>query len=214
MRRTTTKNTRTNARKNTTKVLASVVLVAGAASVAGLGTFGSFTDTTSASENVSNGRIDIDLTQGDKAVLVEATGLVPGDTAQRAVTLTRGSKEGASEKFGTVSLSTVGSQSNALTSDTTNGLKLSVDQCSVPWVTAADNSLTCSGTTTSVLASSPVIGTNRSLPVATTALNGADKVSYLRLQLVLPTAADNTFQGLTNGIGFTFDATQRANENR
>ena len=39
------------------KVCASVVLVGGAASVAGLGTYGSFTSTTTASESVSSGKV-------------------------------------------------------------------------------------------------------------------------------------------------------------
>lgn len=54
---------RTLTRKNATKVFASVVLVAGAASVAGLGTYGSFTSTTSASETVTNGKVVIGLNQ-------------------------------------------------------------------------------------------------------------------------------------------------------
>jgi hypothetical protein len=38
--------------------------------------------------------------------------------------------------------------------------------------------------------------------------------SNLRLQLVLPSTADNPFQGLSNVITFTFDATQRTAEFR
>ena len=118
-------------RKNVTKVLASVVLVGGAASVAGLGTFGSFTDTTTASQAVSTGIVDIDLTQhATRGLDVAATNLVPGDTIQRAVRLTRSS---TTEKFGTVTLSTSGATANLLTTDTANGLKVKVDQCSVPW---------------------------------------------------------------------------------
>lgn len=51
------------ARKHPTKVHASVVLVAGAASVAGLGTFGAFISTTAASEAVSAGHVEINLTK-------------------------------------------------------------------------------------------------------------------------------------------------------
>ena len=78
-------------RKNVTKVLASVVLVGGAASVAGLGTFGAFTSTTSATESVSAGRVVIDMTnQAARGLDIAASNLVPGDTIQRAVQLTRG----------------------------------------------------------------------------------------------------------------------------
>ena len=44
-------------------------------------------------------------------------------------------------------------------------------------------------------------------------LNAA-ATSYLRVTLSLPESADNTFQGLSNTIKFTFDATQRTAEAR
>jgi hypothetical protein len=199
---------RTSSSKMAAKILASVVLVGGAASVAGLGTFGSFTSTTSASETVSTGKVVLGLTQhATMGTTVAATNLVPGDTIQRAVTLTR---SGDSETFGSVKLSTSALTPNVLSSDATNGLQLTVDACSTAWVKAATtNALTCSGTTTSVLATRPVIGSTLDLPVAATQLN-ASSAANLRVQMVLPTGADNSFQGLSNAITFTFDATQRA----
>jgi spore coat-associated protein N len=199
-------------RKNTAKIFASVVLVGGAASVAGLGTFGSFTDTTSVDQSVGAGKVDIGLSQHATAgTTVAATNLVPGDTIQRAVTLTRSAE---TEKFGSVLLTTTAGTANLLSSDATNGLQLKVDQCSVAWVKAADASLTCSGTTTAVLASRAVTGANLDLAAATTALNAVGAASNLRLQLSLPVSADNNFQGLNNVITFKFDATQRTAENR
>ena len=38
----------------------------------------------------------------------------------------------------------------------------------------------------------------------------AHSVDNLRFTLQLPAGADNTFQGLSNTVTFTFDATQRA----
>lgn len=195
------------------KIFASVVLVGGAAGVAGLGTFGAFTDTTSASTSVSSGKVDIGLTQhATLGTTVAAADLVPGDTVQRAVTLTRSVD---TEKFGSVLLTTSAGTSNVLSSDATKGLQLTVDECSVAWTkVGTTNQLSCSGTTTNVVASRAVIGTNLDLAVATTSLNATGAASNLRLQLVLPTAADNTFQGLSNVITFTFDATQRTAEFR
>ena len=46
------------------KVLASTVLLGAAASVAGLGTFGTFTSTTSASATVASGTVKIDVGAG------------------------------------------------------------------------------------------------------------------------------------------------------
>lgn len=204
---------RTSLRKNTAKIFASVVLVGGAASVAGLGTFGSFTDTTSASESVSAGKVDINLSQhASLGTTVAATNLVPGDTIQRAVTLTRSTD---TEKFGSVLLSTTAGTANLLSSDATSGLQLAVDQCSVAWAqVGTTNQLTCAGTTTSVLASRAVVGTNLDLSAATTALNAVGAASNLRLSMTLPVSAGDTFQGLTNAVTFKFDATQRTAEFR
>ena len=198
----------TSRRRNTAKILASVALVAGAASVAGLGTFGAFTSTTSANQEVATGKLTIGLTQSATAgTTIAASNLVPGDTVQRAVTLTRSSD---TEAFGSVSLTTSPTVSNLLSSDAANGLQLKLDQCSVAWTkVGATSELSCSGTTTPVLATRAVVATNLDLAAPATALNASGAASNLRITLALPEAAGNTFQGLSNTIGFTFDATQR-----
>ncbi|MEP9364601.1 hypothetical protein ABLE68_16665 [Nocardioides sp. CN2-186] len=194
------------------KIFASVVLVGGAASVAGLGTFGSFTSTTSSSQSVGDGKVVLSSAGGAQGMTLAASNLVPGDTVQRSVVLTRSTD---TESFGSVKLTTAGTTSNLLTTDTTNGLRLAVDQCSVPWtVVGSTKALSCSGTTTSVIGDRAVVGTNLDLGAATTTLNSAAAASNLRVTLSLPAAADNTFQGLSNTISFTFDATQRAAEAR
>jgi spore coat-associated protein N len=196
-------------RSTAVKIFASVVLVGGAASVAGLGTFGAFTSTTNASQAVASGKVVLSSTAGAVGMTTTPViNMVPGDAMQRTITLARSSD---TDSFGSVKLTTTGTTTNLLTSDATNGLQLKVDQCSVAWVKAAgSNDLTCSGTTTSVVAQRAIIGSTIDLPVATTALNGVGAVSNLRATISLPTAADNTFQGLTNSVTFTFDATQRA----
>jgi spore coat-associated protein N len=201
-------------RKTAAKLVASIALVAGAASVAGLGTFGAFTSTTSASESVAAGTIVLGQGVSTQGPAIAAAGLVPGDSIERDIVLTRGQND---EKFGTVSLTTTAATSNLLSTDTTNGLQISVDQCSTAWTkidTAKTNGgLKCTGTTTPVLASRPVVGANLALDKATAALNDA-KVSNLRVILKFPDTAGNLFQGLANTVNLTFDATQRAVENR
>lgn len=193
------------------KIFASVVLVGGAAGVAGLGTFGAFSSTTSASQSVTNGKVILGLTQHPTVgTTVAAANVVPGDTIQRAVTLTRSTD---TEAFGSVKLTTTAGTASLLSSDTTNGLQLSVDQCSVAWTkVGATNALTCTGgTTTSILSTRPVIQSLLDLGAATTTLNTGGTSggsSFLRLQLVLPGTADNTFQGLSTNVTFTFDAAQ------
>jgi spore coat-associated protein N len=60
-----------------------------------------------------------------------------------------------------------------------------------------------------VVAQRPALGTNLDLAAATSALNSTGAASNLRVELVLPSAAGNLFQGLSNTVTFTFDATQR-----
>ena len=204
---------RTSLRKNSAKLLASVVLVGGAASVAGLGTFGAFTSTTAATQNVATGTLALSLAQHSSlGTTVDATNLVPGDTVQRSVTLSRSA---ANEKFGSVLLSTAGTSSNVLTSDATKGLQVTVEDCTVPWTqVGTTKTFTCGGTTSTLISARPVIQTNLDLGNATTTLNAAAAAANLRITLALPVAADNTFQGKSNAITFTFDATQRAAESR
>jgi spore coat-associated protein N len=202
---------RLGTRSTAVKVLASVVLVGGAASVAGLGTFGSFTSTTAATAEVATGTVALGTGSSVRGLSVAATGLVPGDTAERTVTLTRAA---ASDPFGSVALTTTGTTTNALTGDPANGLQVRLDLCSAPWTQAAGGTvLTCSGTTTPVLAQRPVLGSGLDLGPATTALNGAAATAHLRVTLSLPGTAGNNLQGLTNTIDFTFDATQRTAKN-
>jgi len=191
------------------KVLASAALVGGAASVAGLGTFGAFTSTTSAAQAVSTGKLILGQATSVRDMTIPAANMVPGDTIQRTVTLTRSDD---TEAFGTVKLTTSTPTGTLLTSDTTNGLQVKVEQCTVAWVKdATTNNLTCGGTLSSVIAQRPVLGSDvlAATSGTLTALNGTGKSAYLRVTLALPDTAGNTFQGLTNNISFTFDATQR-----
>ncbi|MDP2772526.1 MAG: hypothetical protein Q8O61_03135, partial [Nocardioides sp.] len=80
---------------------------------------------------------------------------------------------------------------------------------------ASGNTLSCDGgSVTTVIAARPVAGANLDLAPVKTALNTAGAKSELRLTLSLPTTADNTFQGLSDAVKFTFDATQRAAQAR
>ena len=142
------------------KVVVSLGVVGVAAAVAGMGTFGTFTSSTSASETVNSGTVTIALgATGTAANRLSATAanIVPGDTISRAVTL---SNTGDQALAGVV-LNTTATTSSLLNTDATNGLQLSVNACSVPWTEAGvapAYTYTCTGTTTAVLASRPVIG--------------------------------------------------------
>ncbi|SDT52506.1 Camelysin metallo-endopeptidase [Pseudarthrobacter equi] len=197
-----------NLKSTTGKVLASTALVAAAASVAGLGTYGAFTSTTSASETVASGTVNVALgaTGAANRLSVAASGLVAGDTVQRAVTLSNTGNQNLSA----ITLTTAASPSSKLDTDTVNGLQLTVDACSVPWTEAGTSpafTYTCSGTVTQVLAPRAAVGANMALAGLNSVTSAA--ADNLRVTVTLPSSADNTFQGLSSTVGFSFTGTQR-----
>ncbi len=200
-------------RSTTAKLLATVLAVGGAATVAGLGTFGTFTSTTSADATVSTGTVQIALgADGSPSnrLTVPADGLVPGDVVERAVDLS----VSGDQDLSTVDLTTTAATSSVLDTDAANGLQVSIDSCPGGWTeggTAPAYTYSCATTPVSVAASQPVIASNVALPGVGVAVGD---VSHLRVTMTLPTAADNTFQGQTSVITFAFVGVQRAGTNR
>lgn len=200
-------------RSTRAKILATALAVAGASAVAGLGTFGSFTSTTNAAESISSGTVQIALGSAGTAtnrLTVAASGLVPGDTVQRAADLSVAGDQGLSG----VTLSTTASPSSVLDTDATNGLQMVIDSCPSAWTesgTAPAYTYTCGAGATTLVASRPVIGSNLTL-AGLGITPGA--VNHLRVTLTLPAAADNTFQSKASTIDFAFTGTQRAATNK
>jgi spore coat-associated protein N len=187
------------------KILASVALVGTAAAVAGMGTYGAFTSTTNASQAVAAGNVTIALADAGatNTLNVPVTDLLPGDKVERLATL---ANTGTSN-LNNVTLNTAATVPSALTTDQTNGLQLSIENCSSPWAGTA-GAYTCAGTKTTVLASGPVITTTAKTLTLPTALT-AGATDNLKVITTLPATADNGFQKLTSTVGFTFTATQR-----
>jgi predicted ribosomally synthesized peptide with SipW-like signal peptide len=194
------------------KVLASCAVLGAAASIAGLGTFATFTDSTSASTTAATGNVSIALGAPGAAnrLDVGASGLLPGDSMQRAVDLTNDGAVG-SDNLGSVTLTTSASPSSLLDTDAVNGLQMKIDKCSTAWTeagTAPAYTYTCSGTTSSVVSSQKVIGAN--IALAGLASMAAQQTDHLLVTLTLPSSAGNTFQGLSSSLTYTFVGTQRA----
>lgn len=198
------------------KLLASTALLAAAAGAAGLGTFGSFTSTTSASQAVTTGTINVALGAANTAgnrLTVTAGNIVPGDTIQRAATLTNA----GNQALASLSLTTtVTGTSTVLDSSAASGLQMTVQSCSTGWVEAGVSpkyTYTCAAPgATTVIASTPVIGAARALgALASLSPSGVDN---LMITLTLPSTADNSFQARTSTILFTFDGVQRAGTNQ
>ena len=191
----------------TPKLMASLAVLGAAASIAGLGTFATFTSSTSAqNQALTSGTVSITIGAANR-LAVGASNLVPGDTVQRAVDLTSAS----SDPLGSVTLQTSGSPSNVLLSDP-NGLTVKVDKCSIAWTesgTAPAYTYTCGGTTSSVLGSSAVGGS--AVPLGSlAALASGSSTDHLLVTLTLPSAAGNNLQSLSTSITYSFNGTQRA----
>jgi spore coat-associated protein N len=191
------------------KVLLTVAVVGVAASIAGLGTYATFTSSTSASQTVSSGTVSITLGPAGSAtnrLTIGASNIAPGDTIQRAVDLINS----GSIDLASISLTTSATTSSLLDTDATNGLQMVIDKCSVPWTeggTAPAYTYTCSGTTSTVLASRAVIGSGLALSNLTALTHG--NTDHLRVTLTFPSTAGNTFQNQTSTIQYQFNGTQR-----
>lgn len=196
------------------KLLASAALVGATAAVAGLATFATFTDTTSASQSITSGTVALQVgTAGGAAnrLTIAATGLVAGDTVDRAVNLINSGNQNLSS----IKLTTTATTSSLLDTDATNGLQVQVDHCSVAWtetLAAGVYTYACSGTTTAAIASRAAIGS--AITMAASPALAAGATDYLRVRETLPSSADNTFQGRTSTISYTFDSVQRASTAR
>jgi hypothetical protein len=142
------------------------------------------------------------------------TGMGPGDTVNRYVDLSNtGTLDGASP-----TLQIVTSDSNTLVNSSSAGLQVAITACSVAWT----NTGTCSGTSTTVLASTPAstiktAAQNLTLP---SVLVGG--VNYLKVATTLPAGTENvlngvlpvgTVQGLTATLTWTFIIQERAATN-
>lgn len=178
--------------------------------VAGTGAFATWTANTSASNTLASGTVLIALGNtgaSTNRLTVNASGLVPGDTVQRSFNLSNT----GSQDLASVALTTTASPSSLLDTDTTNGLQMVVDRCSVAWTESGSSpafTYTCSGSTSTVISSRPVI--QSALTMSGLSALTAGGTDYLRLTLTFPSSAGASFQGLSSTLTYSFLGTQRA----
>jgi spore coat-associated protein N len=191
----------------TRKLLASLAVLGAAASIAGLGTFATFTSSTSTSHTVSSGTVTIALGAtgaSTNRLNIGASAIAPGDTIQRSVDLI----DSGSLDLASITLTTTATASSLLDTDATNGLQMVIDKCSVAWTESGPPyTYTCSGSTSTVLASRAVIGST--LALSNLGSTTAGVTDHLRVTLTLPGAAGNTFQNQSSTISYAFTGTQR-----
>jgi spore coat-associated protein N len=189
------------------RLIASLAVLGAAAAIAGFGTYATFTSSTSASHTIATGTLS--LTSGPTNRLgTGASAIAAGDTMQRAIDL----NYAGSVSFGSVTLTTSASPSSALDTNTTDGLQVAIDKCSVAWTESGPPyTYTCSGSTSTVLASQPIIGSNVALSNLTLTAGSTD---HLRVTVTLPSTAGNILQNLSSTIAYTFGGVQRAGTNQ
>jgi spore coat-associated protein N len=194
--------TRTHKRSSGRKLLLSIAALGAAASIAGFGTFATFTSSTSASHTIASGTLS--LTAPFSRLGTGASPIAAGDTMQRAVDLSYS----GSISFGSATVTTSATTSSALDTDTTNGLQIAIDRCSQAWTESGPPyTYTCGGSTSSVLASRALIGSNVALSNLTLTAGVTD---HLRVTVSFPSAAGNTLQNQSSTVSYTFTGVQRA----
>ncbi|HEY8237143.1 MAG TPA: TasA family protein [Gaiellaceae bacterium] len=188
------------------KLLLSIAVLGSAASIAGLGTFATFTSSTSASHTIASGTLS--LTAPVSRLGTGASPIAAGDTMQRAIDLSYS----GTISFGSATLTTSATSSSLLDTDTTNGLQIAIDKCSQAWTESGPPyTYTCGGSTSSVLASRALIGSAIALSNLTLTAGSTD---HLRVTVTLPSSADNTLQNKSSTIDYTFNGVQRAGTNQ
>ena len=188
------------------RLLLTIAVLGAAATIAGLGTFATFTSSTSASHTIATGTLT--LTAPFSRLGTGASNIAAGDTMQRAIDLSYS----GTISFGSATLTTSASPSSTLDTDGTNGLQMTIDKCSAAWTESGPPyTYTCSGSTSTVLASRALIGSNIALSNLTLTAGSTD---HLRVTISLPSSADNSFQNLSSTVNYTFTGTQRAGTNQ
>jgi hypothetical protein len=192
----------------TPKLLTSFAVIGAAASIAGLGTYATFTSSTSAqNQALTSGTVSLTIGAANR-LAVGATNLVPGDTIQRAIDINNNGSAGTSQ-VGSITLTTTAAPSSLLDADTVNGLQMNIDSCSKKWdELGPPYTYSSSGTSSVVLASRPAIGSSIALSNVTALTAG--NTDHLRVTLTLPAVAGNALQGLSSTISYVFTALQRA----
>ena len=193
-------------RATTRKVLGSLAVIGTAAAVAGLGTFGTFTDsTTPVSAELTTGTVSIDLTQPAAPIPASTTGLLPGDSLTRPVTLVND----GNSPLSSVALGITTTDPSVLTTDATHGLQLALRSCTVAWTQTGPTTYGCTGTERAIATPGAAVAVpTRTLDAPASLTPGG--VDHLAVTLSLPATAGNGFQGRTSTLALTFSGVQRA----
>ena len=202
---TTIDSTTPTRRRSAVKIVGAISAVGAAVAVAGLGTFGNFTDSTSpVGTRVDSGVLSIDVSQpGGASVPFSGGMMLAGDSRSAVIDLVND----GTTPLSTVTLRSWATSSSVLDQDTVNGLQLSVESCSVAWTSGA-GAPTCSGTSR-LYFTQPIVVNNVALTASAALAAGA--TDHLKLTATLPSSASgDAFEGATSNLNFQFTGTQKA----
>ena len=217
-----------NTRKRVLLTLGILALMATAVSA---GTFALFTVTTAVpGELFSTGTLS--MSASPASALATLSNMVPGDSITGLETLTNSGTEDITA-YQLVTTVTAGTPTNpnVLTSDATNGLRVWVQRCPTAYSGSGVSSTCASGAVDVVGTSAAPVAIVNTFSLSSNAFcttNGAvtagvrtargttcdsnipSGVDHLKVRVSLPTTADNTFEGLSTTLTFSFDGSQAA----
>ncbi|RBY74794.1 hypothetical protein DQ239_18550 [Blastococcus sp. TF02-09] len=196
--------TSTTGRRSAGRVVGSIVVVGAAAAVAGMGTFGSFTDSTSAVDAaVDTGVMNIDVTYGGTTVPVPVStvNLLPGDKVAAPLDL----RNAGDVDLSSLTLDSYAVASSLLDTDRVNGLQLRLESCDSAWVrSGADYS--CAGGAVPLYAG-PVVAKKELTGLRSQTAGSTDR---LLATVSFPTTGGDLMQNQRSSLEFVFTAAQRA----
>ncbi len=188
--------------------LAAAACLAAGVGFAVAGTLSTFTASGTKAQSLASGTFAFNLADPSGGPFSTAvSGMAPGDFADRTVNLVNPAGD---LNYGSVALAASATASSLLNSSETEGLTLTVSDCSIAWTQATSSSAaTCSGTEKTLTAAKPLSkviseGVSYSSGLASLTGGGTD---YLRFHYSLP-AADTLTSGLSSEIRYTFTAAQ------
>jgi hypothetical protein len=204
-------------KKSPWRALAGAAIVVSVATIAGQSVIASLNATAfnTVAQQISAGTMKLDLANSGNGFGQNITNVVPGDVINRYVTLTNsGSINGIGLSLKTAQTGTASLISDAVGGGTNQALRLTVTGCSVAWDTVNG---TCSGTTSTELAATP-IGSLTSATTLTSSTMNSGAIKYLQMSISLPDQNEttvngalpaNTVQGGAVNVTYTFDLAQR-----
>lgn len=202
-------------KRNTRKILAACFVLS-ALSLTGAGAYAALSAAATGTSAVTTGTLLMTLTHdGTSGGLPETiTGMAPGDTYNVYVNL---NNTGTLASAAGMTLGAAASPVTALTNGSIagEGLSVAITQCSLAWTVTG----TCAGTTTTILASTPLssFSSAQSLSNVPSLAASTGQLAHLQFTLTLAgtetstngTLPASTIQGLSTTITWTFTEQQR-----